>query len=54
MQTELNALGIEYDWLLVKSDKTVEDYIRMSQIERLVMSDYGFSIADAPDSGLAL
>jgi len=49
MQTELNDLGIEYDWLLAKSNKTVEDYLRMSQIERLVMSNYGFSIAEEPE-----
>jgi hypothetical protein len=34
---------------LAQPDKTVEDYLRMSQIERLVMSNYGFSIAEEPE-----
>ena len=44
MQTELEAWRIEYDELLMKEDPTIDDMHRIGQIERNVMSRYGFDI----------
>lgn len=45
MNTDLNALGTEYDALLSKPDKTGDDYHRLDVIEGLVWHYHGFSVA---------
>lgn len=50
MNTYLNELGTEYDELLLKPDKTDEDYRRLDNIETLCWSHWGYDVKDGNHS----
>ena len=45
MNTELNEIGAEYDELLLKADKTADDYYRLDVIEARLAARYGLLVS---------
>ena len=50
MNPYLNALSIEYDGILLKPNKSAEDYRRLDNIEAICWAQWGYDIKDGNHS----